>query len=523
MLDVLEDFLQLRSIRYARLDGSTIRQRRALDIKLFQRDDSPFQVYLISTRAGGLGINLTKASTVVICDTDWNPQNDLQAIARAHRIGQTKTVKVYRLICRATVEDQMLDRVRRKMFLSVKVMSDNQSDSNTKGEKIGTMEMMKILRNGSSALTSTDDGMSLAQFLEASFDEVVRVSKKREDIQDAIIQRDCVKKEEEGNVSLAEAAETTVLAEIEEAQQRLLSGVAQVKSRLFEGEVIPRTNKDIANEWTALQKRARKDKLVHIGGMAFAPEPITVIATRPVPKKKTKREEHLWEDWCNHCRDGGALVMCSHCPRVFHAACQNITAKELRHALVSCSQHECTMCSAPASVAGLLFRCRTCPQAFCESCLDIHGEVDYVGEILPEFLLLGRPARPNAYFIQCCDCKERLAEDPGERAEWEEQFKRDDAALAKIRAENMGLEVDEPTSATPTRAEDVSGLRKSGPSSTRVKREVLSVATSLHKTTASENRRRYHTIPKKEPKLESLDLVLPRIPMVLVESNSRKS
>jgi SWI/SNF-related matrix-associated actin-dependent regulator of chromatin subfamily A member 5 len=56
----------------------------------------------------GTGINLTKASTCILCDSDWNPQNDLQAIARAHRIGQTKPVKVYRLVCRASVEDQML-------------------------------------------------------------------------------------------------------------------------------------------------------------------------------------------------------------------------------------------------------------------------------------------------------------------------------------------------------------------------------------------------------------------------------
>ncbi|EED81795.1 predicted protein, partial [Postia placenta Mad-698-R] len=67
---------------------------------------------------GGLGINLTRASTVIMFDSDWNPQNDMQAIARAHRIGQTKVVKVYRLICQGSVEDQMLDRIRRKLFLS---------------------------------------------------------------------------------------------------------------------------------------------------------------------------------------------------------------------------------------------------------------------------------------------------------------------------------------------------------------------------------------------------------------------
>ncbi|KIJ47258.1 hypothetical protein M422DRAFT_99211, partial [Sphaerobolus stellatus SS14] len=64
------------------------------------------------------GINLTKASHVVLCDSTWNPQIDKQAIARSHRIGQTKEVKVYRLICQDSVEDQMLDRLRRKLFLS---------------------------------------------------------------------------------------------------------------------------------------------------------------------------------------------------------------------------------------------------------------------------------------------------------------------------------------------------------------------------------------------------------------------
>ena len=128
MLDLLEDFMSLRNIPYARLDGSKSRPRRNLDIRLVTniclihthliivllvptreiayavlypsllRADSlaaAYQVFLISTKAGGLGINLTKATTVIMVDSDWNPQNDLQAIARAHRIGQTKTVKVW--------------------------------------------------------------------------------------------------------------------------------------------------------------------------------------------------------------------------------------------------------------------------------------------------------------------------------------------------------------------------------------------------------------------------------------------
>lgn len=118
MLDILEDFCALRSYKYARLDGSTSRPRRALDIRLFQQADSPYELYLISTRAGGLGINLTAATTVVLFDQDWNPQVDIQAIARAHRIGQTKTVKVYRLVTQGSVEEQAMTRLRKKLYLS---------------------------------------------------------------------------------------------------------------------------------------------------------------------------------------------------------------------------------------------------------------------------------------------------------------------------------------------------------------------------------------------------------------------
>jgi SWI/SNF-related matrix-associated actin-dependent regulator of chromatin subfamily A member 5 len=113
-LDLIEDLLRLREIKYGRLDGQTGRARRSLDIKLFNRDPSPFKVFLISTRAGGLGLNLATASNVVMFDCDWNPQATKQAIARAHRIGQAKTVKVYTLVAEESVESQMLSRIQKK-------------------------------------------------------------------------------------------------------------------------------------------------------------------------------------------------------------------------------------------------------------------------------------------------------------------------------------------------------------------------------------------------------------------------
>ena len=86
-LDVLEDFCELRGIAYCRLDGSTSLEDRDEQIEIFTQKNSEAEVFLISTRAGGLGLNLMSANHVVLYDSDWNPQVDLQAMDRAHRIG----------------------------------------------------------------------------------------------------------------------------------------------------------------------------------------------------------------------------------------------------------------------------------------------------------------------------------------------------------------------------------------------------------------------------------------------------
>lgn len=99
--------------------------------------DTDYKVMLISTRAGGLGINLASASIVVMMDSDWNPQADLQAQARAHRIGQTQPVTVYRLITQGTVEEQMMGRIRKKLYLSAKV-TESMRDIHTSTSSMST-------------------------------------------------------------------------------------------------------------------------------------------------------------------------------------------------------------------------------------------------------------------------------------------------------------------------------------------------------------------------------------------------
>uniref|UniRef100_A0A9J8CSR4 Proliferation-associated SNF2-like protein n=1 Tax=Cyprinus carpio carpio TaxID=630221 RepID=A0A9J8CSR4_CYPCA len=124
ILDILMDYCYLRGYDYSRLDGSMSYTDRDENMKKFSSDPEVF-LFLLSTRAGGLGINLTAADTVIIFDSDWNPQADLQAQDRCHRIGQTKPVMVYRLITANTIDEKILERASAKRKLEKMVIHKN--------------------------------------------------------------------------------------------------------------------------------------------------------------------------------------------------------------------------------------------------------------------------------------------------------------------------------------------------------------------------------------------------------------
>ncbi|KAI9141409.1 P-loop containing nucleoside triphosphate hydrolase protein, partial [Paraphysoderma sedebokerense] len=116
-LDILEDYLTAEGYGYYRLDGSTSRVERQEKIDAFNAPKSEAFVFILSTRAGGVGVNLTSADTVIIYDVDWNPHQDLQAISRAHRIGQTRKVLAYKLMTRGSAEERMVQIGRKKLVL----------------------------------------------------------------------------------------------------------------------------------------------------------------------------------------------------------------------------------------------------------------------------------------------------------------------------------------------------------------------------------------------------------------------
>ena len=126
MMDLMEEYLTYRNFKYVRLDGSTSIESRRDRVEEFQTNPDIF-VFLLSTRAGGLGINLTAADTVIFYDSDWNPTMDSQAMDRAHRLGQTRQVTVYRLITMGTVEERIRKRALQKQEVQQLVITGEAS------------------------------------------------------------------------------------------------------------------------------------------------------------------------------------------------------------------------------------------------------------------------------------------------------------------------------------------------------------------------------------------------------------
>uniref|UniRef100_A0A8B9LCR9 Chromodomain helicase DNA binding protein 4 n=1 Tax=Astyanax mexicanus TaxID=7994 RepID=A0A8B9LCR9_ASTMX len=149
MLDLLEDFLENEGYKYERIDGGVTGVMRQEAIDRFNAPGAPQFVFLLSTRAGGLGINLATADTVIIYDSDWNPHNDIQAFSRAHRIGQNRKVMIYRFVTKASVEERITQVAKKKMMLTHLVVRPGL------GSKAGSMskqELDDILKFGTEEL-----------------------------------------------------------------------------------------------------------------------------------------------------------------------------------------------------------------------------------------------------------------------------------------------------------------------------------------------------------------------------------
>ncbi|THY64205.1 hypothetical protein D6C99_00299 [Aureobasidium pullulans] len=398
--------------RHVRLDGGTQRALRNLQIRLFNDPSSAEKVMLISTRAGGLGLNLTAASDVIFLDEDWNPQVTLQAEARSHRIGQTKPVTVYKLLSSGTVEEQMMGRIRKKMYLSAKITEsmrdlhgpDELSRSNgaeqdessmDNGPELGFSQLKSLIRRGATTLSHP----------EIDVNEMVTWDL------ETIIEK-CKDKPIDPHVNgeSEEATEKEWLAKMERVESAVLDGVRyqkEINKKTADAPVLSRAD-----------RRADKNTTVMVDGYAINKESMNCKAWEAVPTfagkdprlaepKREKAAPVPHQEICQSCFDGGEIYLCSACPRSYHLKClsKQYQAKAKSKMNFHCSQHDCHDCGkSTANAGGLIYRCRWCHKGFCEDCLDPNA--DLLGDTLPEYEVLGYPIKRNAYYVHCTECKE---------------------------------------------------------------------------------------------------------------------
>jgi SWI/SNF-related matrix-associated actin-dependent regulator of chromatin subfamily A member 5 len=183
LLDILEDYCVFREFKYCRIDGSTAHEDRISAIDEYNKPDSEKFVFLLTTRAGGLGINLTSADIVVLYDSDWNPQADLQAMDRAHRIGQTKQVVVYRFVTENAIEEKVLERAAQKLRLDQLVIQQGRAQIAAKAAA-NKDELLNMIQHGAEKVFQSKGATGAlaekgSELNDDDIDEILRHGEKR--------------------------------------------------------------------------------------------------------------------------------------------------------------------------------------------------------------------------------------------------------------------------------------------------------------------------------------------------------
>ncbi|KAH8814700.1 SNF2 family N-terminal domain-containing protein [Flagelloscypha sp. PMI_526] len=300
MLDILSDYISLRGWPHQRLDGMVSSDMRKKSIAHFNAPGSPDFAFLLSTRAGGLGINLETADTVIIFDSDWNPQNDLQAMARAHRIGQKSHVSVYRLVSKDTMEEDVLERAKKKMVLEYAII--NQMDTSQAHLGTGTAssksgkdtprpdkdnlskdELTAVLKYGAQKMFDKDDNQQSQKLAEMDLDDILKGAEDHETLAAA------------GNTSLGGESFLATFA-----------AVSDVKNDMSWDDIIPLSERQklereedekkaaeiAAQEGGGVRKRQHAE--VSYAGMdADQPVPPPVKKPKPAPQRKSASQKAM--------------------------------------------------------------------------------------------------------------------------------------------------------------------------------------------------------------------------------------
>jgi len=313
IMNIMEDYMRLRGFQYLRLDGSTKSDERSDLLGLFNAENSPYFCFLLSTRAGGLGLNLQTADTVIIFDSDWNPFQDLQAQDRAHRIGQKNEVRILRLITSNSVEEKILERAQYKLGMDSKVIQAGKFDNKSTNEERDAM--LRVMLESAEAAENLEneemDDDDLNQIMARSEDEI-GVFQKLDEERARDPKYGPGKKlprlmcdEELPDLYLSEDGPT--VEEVEEIVGRGARERTRVKydDGLTEEQWLEAVDNDedtiedaIARKTEKMARRqAKKGKGVGLlDGMGDSPAPSRDTSESPVPKKRGRKPKRKADD-----------------------------------------------------------------------------------------------------------------------------------------------------------------------------------------------------------------------------------
>eukprot|EP01134_Creolimax_fragrantissima_P000987 CFRG0987T1 len=447
MLDLIEDYLLLLGYKYVRLDGQTNRIQRMINISQFNAPKSEVFIFILSTRAGGLGVNLQTADTCILFDSDWNPQSDLQAMARVHRIGQTQPVTIYRMIMTGTVEERIVARAARKLMLDemVSVGSDamfGKDPNNVKdkedSEEPTESDMKQALKFTMRKMFKASGGSTIA--MDAPVGDVLS----NENL-DKLIERARSGVDPEEDDDNEDDKCFSLLAE--DCSVKTFDGKEYTAQSLFKGGSLA----DIRKEWVRKNqittgKRVVQSRTVEMDGGTGMGKRVKVLRentydiSKGLPgvyekggelygqkKEEAKRtmlvagRDYDNLDHCQACGLEGELVLCDRCPNGFHPVClgfanlksfendlKNRSRSSIQKKSFSCSHHSCSICNKSSTQAGnLLLRCTGCPNAYCEDCAD--WDTLIVSHVQPPLLLQQYGFVYCKQAAYCCCSKECAA------------------------------------------------------------------------------------------------------------------
>ncbi|CAE8707530.1 unnamed protein product, partial [Polarella glacialis] len=474
-MDLLQAYCAFRNWRALRLDGGTSRVLRELDMRDFNSHDEDYFVYIIGTRAGGLGINLATANHVVLFEQDWNPHVDSQAIDRAHRIGQYRKVFIYRLIQEWGVEERLHHRQQTKLRMEQCVINKKTEADDGAGadgeaamdasEKLSAEEVMLLLQHGEGVLKNFSGEnlapLTLQDLLERPHRPFPALAKEEapssppslQGIKEEFIEDTGEGREAPRNANGAE--EEPPLPPPPPANRRRevpdLEFAAPVK-RTSSGRIIKVPTQFVVEE---IEKKVsvKKDLVKHFKHC---------FCCGDGPAKKVKRGRKKAQDSESEEDPLELDLFCNTCPNGYHKSCvpphaREVTKNGFAGKRWACPWHACGMCSRTANACGgMLIHCSECPSALCYDCFPPNFRRVYPPEkFWTELNGRGWNVSPQKMvFFKCNSC--RTLDDQNKR----QQMRAEDLEAQQDEKKRAALEEKRSLAATKKRLEEEEARRR---------------------------------------------------------------